>query len=138
MFAALADELHAQPVAGVRELVAQHLRPAVEVVDHQVEAAVVVEVADREAAAHARVGEHGAVARRDVVERAVAAVAVEQLALPVAGGRAEPRLVELRVHVAVDGDQVEPAVVVVVEERRAPADVGQASWPRSSSGTTRR
>ena len=68
-----------------RELVVQQLRRAVEIVDHEVEAAVVVEVADGEAAADALLHQRRAVARRHLVERAVAAVVVEQLALAVAG-----------------------------------------------------
>ena len=112
------------------------LRAAVQVVDDDVEAAVVVEVSGREAATDAFFHHRGPELRRDFVERAVAAIVIEQLALTVTRRRAEFHFVELRVNMAVHGDDVQQPVVVVVEECRTPADERQADSPRSSIETT--
>ena len=103
-----------QEVAPVPTVVAQQGRWAIEVVDDEVEVAVVVEIAARRAAADARCHEGRASVRRDLHEGAVAVVPVEQRPLTV-GGAGVPA-VELRVDMAVDDEEIEPAVVVVVED----------------------
>ena len=73
----------------------------------------------------------------DLGERAVATIPIQQLALPVGRRRAAGAL-HLRIDVAVDDEQIQPAVVVVVEEPRAPADERQARLRGLRGDTTRR
>ena len=119
-------ELDDQPMAAPGELVVENLRPAVQIVDDDVEAAVVVDVSGGEAAAHAFLHERLAESGGDLLEGAVAAIAIEQLALAIPGRRAHPHAVQLRIDMPVDRDEIQPGVVVVVKERVAPSDVGQA------------
>ena len=80
-----AGQLHQQPVAAVGQLVVEELRTAVKIVDHDIETAVIVEIADRQPAAHSFVAQNGPELRRHLVERAIAAVVVQQLALAISG-----------------------------------------------------
>src|SRR5437773_4329071 len=62
-------------------------------------------------------------AERDVPESPVAPVHVKDLSLPV--GRVERGAIDLRVDVAIDDQNIRPAVAVEVEEMRAPAEVAR-------------
>ena len=86
----------------------------------------------------AQVRHHRPELRGHLLELPLPAVVVEELALPVSGRGAHRHLVHLRVDVPVHHDEVQQAVVVVVEERGAPLDERQAGWRPSSSGRTRR
>src|SRR5947209_2780021 len=109
-----ADGLNQDGVVRVAAVVAQQLRRAVEVADDYVNVAVVVYVAEGDATAHALLRERGAELFADLGECAIAVVVVHELALAV--------VYELRIDVAVGDEQINPAVVVVVEELRPPAD----------------
>ena len=91
-----------------------------EVVDDGFEASVVEEVGDGEAAAGARFGEGWAGGFADVFELAVAQIAVEEAGFAVGG--AEFGGVDFGVDVAVDDQEVGPAVVVDVGEHGSPAE----------------
>ena len=125
--------LTSSQLPGSRDLVPDDLRRAVEIVRHDIQAAIVVEVANREPAADALLHHGVAELRRHFLERAVAAVAMEQLALPVSRGGAELHFVELRIDVTVHDDEVQEAVVVVIEERGSPSDERQADGGQSST-----
>jgi hypothetical protein len=72
------------------------------IVDDEIQPAVVVEIADGGSTAHAIGGERRSVAGGHFLERPIAEVVVQERALPVARGRAEPRVVQLWVDVPVD------------------------------------
>ena len=92
---------------------------AVHVVDDDVDAAVVEEVAEGHAAGDGEFGEAAAFDGRDELE--LAADVVEELGALGPGG-APVLLVDGGVDVAVDDEEVEPAIVVVVEEGGTPAE----------------
>ena len=106
----LQQRLHGQPVVSLPPVVAEHRRQVVDVDEHQVDVAVVVEVAPRRAAPDVLLEEVRPGLSRDVLERAVALVAHERVFLDV-----------LVVRVAVRDEDVEPAVVVVVEHACRPS-----------------
>ena len=111
----------------VRIHVAQQHGRAVDGVDDHVDLAVVEQVAKGRAARRDDVGQAGALDRRNVLEFPLLSACVRHVVKqqrPLGKGGAPVVLVHLRVDVAVDHEQVEPAVVVVVEEAVAPADKG--------------
>ncbi len=110
----------------IADVVDQQPQRPVVVGDDDVGVAVVVEVAEGRAPTDLRQPECGARRRRHVLEAAVPKVAKQLLAL-----MQWKRIARLRerldgLHRAVDGQQIEPAVVVVVEPGRAKAGVAQA------------
>ncbi len=124
---AVADQLHLDPVVLVGIHVAQQDRRTVDGIDDDVDFAVVEQVAEGRAAGGDNVGEAGSLDGLDVFKFAVFAVDVgdvmeEQGALGEGGSPVV--LVHLGIHVAVDFEEVEPAVVVVIEKAIAPADKG--------------
>ena len=125
--------LTSSQLPGAGDLVPDDLRRAVEIVGHDIQTAIVVEVANREPPADALFHHGVAELRRHFLERAVSAVVVEQLALPVSRRGAELDFVELRIDVTVHDDEVQEAVVVVIEERGPPSDERQADGCRSST-----
>ena len=106
-------------------LVVQEHRLAVEVGDDYIHVAVIVEVGDCESAAHARDLQRRPGLGLGVAEVAVALVHEQVLGLTIA--RARRQLVYLRIDLAVHGNQVEPAIVVEIDERRAPLHPRQRS-----------
>ena len=120
---------HRDPVMAGPLPVLQQRRRVVHVVDDDVEIAVVVEIADGQAAADPRDLQARAGAIRHVAEPRAQ---VEQQLVLLAEGLAQLRvLVDVREDVAVGEEQIEPAVEVGVEERRAPshADERRAGEP---------
>src|SRR5581483_11648623 len=93
---------------------------ALEILDDDFLRAVVKEVANCQSPAHARNFECGPDLVADIAERAVALIQ-EQLA-GLAEDDADLGIVNLRVDVAVNGDEIEPAIVIDVVEGVAPAD----------------
>src|SRR5256885_4308291 len=110
----------------IADVVEEQLRRPVVVRDDDVGVAVVVDVSEGRAAADRGAPEHRAGARWHVIEASVREVSKQLLRLV-----QRKRIVRLRqrlnrLHGAVDGEQIEPAVVVVVEPRRAEARERQA------------
>ncbi len=96
----------------------EHVGRRMHVGDRDVDRAVVVEVAEGAAASRARRDGRRAETVGDVREHAVARVAVHDLPLFVRGFRRN--MADLRIHVSVGEEDVEPAVVVEVGEAGAP------------------
>ena len=94
--------------------------------DHHVHVAVVVDVAERRAAADVVQRERRAGPRGHVLEPAVAQVAIQLIRHLQRKRIVGPRLRLDDRDAAVDGQQIEPRVVVVVEPGRAEAGLGQA------------
>ena len=112
-------ELQGDPTISVERLRPEEVGRVVDVVHEDVDGAVVVVVAEGRPAAGLAVGDRRTQALADVLEPAVGAVAVHDLALLVPGLR--PELLDLRIDVAVHQEQVEPAAVLEVGEADAPA-----------------
>src|SRR5436190_24080617 len=101
----------------------QHGGNIVHVVDDHVEVTVVVEIADREAASHPRNLQAAAGAFRDVTEPRAE---VEQDLILLAKGFAKLReLVDVGKDVAVGEEEIELAIEIRVEKRRAPTHPGE-------------
>ena len=112
-----ADKLqrHPVPLAGLIE--AEQIRCVVQIVDDDVDVAVVVEVGKRGPPAGLRRRHRRAELLADVREPSVAQVAVDDLALFVAGLGLD--LANLGIDVTVDEKQIEPAVAVEIDETDA-------------------
>ena len=110
---------------------------AVDVVHDHVDAAVVVEIADRRAARHARRCQSVAGRGADILE-ARALAGCEKAARAAHSDVFQSKRVDLRVDVAVDDEQIEPAVVVVVEKGRAPSEEWNRHAAPRPSGSSRR
>ena len=97
----------------------EEVRKVVDIVHRDIQVPVIVEVEDDRAAACLR-GRDGRPQRlADVLEPAVAEIAVHDLALLVSGFGRE--LLHLRIDMTVGEEQVQPAVVVEVQEGSPPA-----------------
>ena len=108
------------PVAASGGVATKKLWKMVDAVDDDVDIAVVVEVAEGSSAGGSSVGYAGAALCGDLFELAVAEIAVEVFVLGV--GRVDVGAFDLGVDMAVGHEDVEPAVVVHVEEAHAPAE----------------
>lgn len=89
--------------------------------DDHLEFAVVEEITDRYAAAYLGNFQRRTDELADVLEGAIALIEVQELGLHVL--RAGDNGVDLRVDVTIDLQEVQPAIVIEVEKRVAPADV---------------
>src|SRR5262249_55911131 len=128
---ARADELYEKPVARRRRAVVQQARWVVHVVDDDVLHAGVEEIAECGAARRLLFEQRRARAHRDVLEASVAEIAVQQLWLLVAVVSTEA--VGFRIDVAVDDEDVRPAVEIDVEKTGAPAEVSRVdAQPRGA------
>ena len=114
-----AHELQRHPMALAGLIEAEEIGRVVQVVDDDVDVAVVVEVGKGGAAAGLRRRHRRAELLGDVGEAPVAEVAIDDFALLVAGFGLE--LPHLGIDVAVDEEQIEPAIAVEIEEADAPA-----------------
>src|SRR5262245_36787377 len=115
-----ADEFDRNPVVIRRRIRPQQNRKIVDRVDHDVDVAIVVEIAERASATGSRFDKRPADLLGDVFERALTLVLIEDFALRVAGLGGQ--LLDFGVDVAVDQEDVEPAVVVEIHEPAAPAE----------------
>src|SRR5205809_6521767 len=118
-------ELQTYPVPGPgTSVVPQQHGRAVEIVDHDVDVPVLVEVAKSGSARRAGLRQRLPGGCGDFLERAVPEIAIKQLPLTVI----TPGIgaFDLGIDVPVDHEQVQPAVVVVIEEFGSPAHVGNA------------
>src|SRR5262245_51672955 len=115
----LAGKLDAEPMIRLgmpAADAAQHHHTIIQHANHAVGPSVIVEITDGHAAATNLAVEKRAAAGADVVELAIAVVAKEHRPLVDAGDR---RVAD---YVAVDDHDVEPTVMIDVDEARAPAD----------------
>ena len=99
---------------------AEKLRKAVDAIDDYVEVAIVVVVSEGGSAGGCRGGDAGTGLRGDLFELAVAEIAIEVLVLRVGG--VDAGAFNLGVDVAVGHEDVEPPVIVHVEEAYTPAE----------------
>ena len=109
------------PIVFVGGVAADELWRSVDAIDDEVEIAVVVEIAEGTAARGGGSRNSGAGVKRDVFEVAVAQIAIEKLALRIAGFGGE--LFDFGIDVAVADEDVGPTVVVKIEEAAAPAEI---------------
>src|SRR5208282_2680607 len=107
------------PTAVQGRFAVEQLRRSVDAVHDRVQAAVVVVVAHSEAPGLGRRGDAGASDQAHIFKLTVAQVAVEVFAFGVGG--VHLGAIHLGIDVAVGDQDVEPAVVVDVEEADAPA-----------------
>jgi len=115
------DQLQLDPVVMIGVYVAQQHRDSVHIVDDYADLAIIEDIAERRTAAHHQLRESGALHRRDQFELAVLQVVIEQGALGIALAPIRV-LVRLRINVAIDDEQILPAVVVVIEESISESD----------------
>ena len=106
--------------ASARRRQREQIGGGVDVVHDDVDVAIVVEIGECRAAAGGRGRHRRTEPLRDVLEASVAEVAVHDLALLVARLRLDP--LDLRIDVAIDDEEVEPAVVVEIDEADAPSE----------------
>src|SRR6185369_190239 len=99
---------------------------AIDDVDDGVELAIVEEIADGKAMSGDDARQSGAFDRGNLIELFACHIAQEQRPLSVA--RSPRHLVDERIHVAVGGDEVLPAIIVEVEERIAPTKEGNSRF----------
>src|SRR5579863_6143503 len=110
-----ADELHLDPMMMVGSHVAQQQGSFVHTVDDHVDLAVVKEVPKCRATADGDRGESCSFDRGHKGEFAVARVVKEQRALRIALSPFR-MLIDLGINVAVDDEQILPAIIVVIKE----------------------
>src|SRR5437899_6126447 len=89
---------------------------------HDIEITVIEEIADRRAARTLRLGKPGTQTTAHIDKFLAAQVAEKQSALPVSSECAV--LVDLRIHVSIRGQDIQPSIVVVIEKFRAPSEKG--------------
>ena len=116
-----ADGAEGDPVIGGANLIDKEAGRGVHVADDGGKFAIVPEIADGEAARRFRHGDARAGGCGNVSERAVAIVVIENARLLVIA--AEMLHVHFGIDVAVDEEQIGPAVVVKIEEHGAPAEI---------------
>ncbi|KXJ04391.1 hypothetical protein AC249_AIPGENE23147, partial [Exaiptasia diaphana] len=122
----LALQVNLQPMARVFSFVAKHLGSAVEIADDHIEPAVVVEISDRGASAHGLLAHWILWAADDFVKGPVTTIVEQHPSLTIRGRCLELDLIDLGVDMTVDQEEIQPAVVVHVEERGAPAHISNA------------
>src|SRR6188474_2295572 len=98
----------------------KEVRRVVNVVDDDVDVAVVVEIGEGGAARSLFSRNRWTKLRAHVGEAAVVKIAVDHLRFPVSGFRLQR--INFRIHMAVDEEQIEPAIVVEIEESSAPPE----------------
>src|SRR5271169_4788342 len=111
-------QLDLDPVLLVASIIAKQRWRIVHVQDEGVDVAVVVVVAEGGAAAGKMLGDAGSHFRRYVFEAAIAEIPVNESRILVS--LAEAVVINLRVDVSVDLNDVWPAIVVVVDKATAP------------------
>src|SRR3954447_3946145 len=115
-----AGELQRDPVVTRIALTAEEVRPIVDVRDRHIDLAVVVEIAERRAAPRLRRRDRRAEPLGDIDEASIAAVAIHDLALFVS--RFRFHLAHFGIDVAVGEKEIEPAVIIEVDETGAPPE----------------
>src|SRR6266571_6309417 len=114
-----ACQLQSDPVILVRGFEPIEVHRFIYVVDHDIDVAVIIDVAERRAPSGPEIQQRPRNLFGDVLEAFPFHVAINDLALPVAGlGR---QLVDLRIDVAVHLEDVNPPVVVEVDKAATPA-----------------
>ena len=115
------DQLHLDPVLPVASFVAQKRRQIIEVENERIDTAIVEVVAKGRATAGEALAYTGTHLRGDILEFAIAQVAIDDARVLV--GFPEAIVIDLGINMAVDLEDVRPAVVVEVEEAAAPGDI---------------
>ena len=109
------NELQFDPLVVVRIHVAKQYRNAVHVVDDHVDLAVVENVAKRGTATNTDYRKPGPLDGGNHLKLSILQVVIEQRALGIAGSPLR-MLIHLRIHMAIDNEQVLPTVIVVIEK----------------------
>ena len=107
-------------VAGVR-VAANELRKIIDTVHDDVDIAVIIEVAKGRPAGRSWRRNSGSGLHWDIVEMTIAQIAIQQLALCIAGFR--PKLFHFGIDVPIADEDIKPTVVVHIEESAAPTEV---------------
>src|SRR5690606_30091235 len=115
-----ATKVEKNPRSTIRAVVPQDRWPIARVRDDDIDIAIEIDVAERCPAAREPFGEARPCVGSDLAE---AASLVEEDLVPLEVGRGLVELVDVVVEVAVRDEEVAPAVVIDVDERRAPAHV---------------
>src|SRR5262245_29653398 len=127
-----ADELELGPRRRWARVETVEIRRFVYVVDRNVDVAVVVDVAERGAAPGVRCGDRWPEPLRQILESPVAQVAIDDLPLLIR--RLGLDLLDLRVDVAIDQEQIEPAVEIEIEEADTPAEPARVEADAAREG----
>src|SRR5262245_1219454 len=106
------------PIVVSRRIAAQQLRVRVDWVDHDVSVAVIIEISECAASAGVRFHKRPANLFSDVFKTPIAQVAVENLALTVSD--LPFQLINFGINVAVNQEDVEPAIILKVKETAPP------------------
>ncbi len=97
----------------------QHHRLRVEVIDHEIESTIAIEISDCETSSGPRIRERISGRRADALKLPFH-VPEEQRLLRIT--RTPLMRVRRRVNMTIDDEQIQPTIVVVVDEARAPAE----------------
>src|SRR5215213_5996363 len=108
-----------------RANVSQHHRLCVEIIDHEIESAIAIEISDCETASGPSIRE-GISRRRAHALKLSFHVSEKQRLLRIT--RAPLMRVRRRVNMTVDDEQVQPTIVVVVDEARGPTEKRNRSF----------
>src|SRR5262249_53103738 len=122
-------QTYLEPVISRRPAVVQERRAAIDVVDQDVEVAVVVVISDGRAPAAVKLPKRRPAVRAYAFEFAIAQIAKQEQRLVV--GETERLGVDLRIHVAVYSQEVQPAIVIEIGRVRGPAQVRKRRPPRA-------
>ena len=109
-----AGQLEADPMASGDAVIAQNHRAAVDIADDDIHIAVIEEIAHSKSARDATLFECRPSLVAGIAERAVLLVQVKQFGLAIASARGQR--IHLRIDMAVDCNQIEPAVVVEIDK----------------------
>src|ERR1700730_6575105 len=110
-----ADRFDQHRIIGIAPIVAQQLRPTIQIVDNNIDVAIIIQVAEDGAPSYTLLQKRSAELLGHLGKRPVRIILVNEIALAVAW--------QLRVDVAIDDKQVDPAIVVIVKELGAPTHV---------------
>src|SRR4029077_16374329 len=113
-----ADRADFDPIVFVGGVATDEVRRCVDAIDDEVEVTVVVEITKGAAARRSCGRDAGAGIERNVLEVAVAKIAIEEFALWIAGFGGE--LFDFGIDVTVADENVGPTVVVKIEKAAAP------------------
>ena len=125
-------ELNGHPVMPRSLPVIQHRGHIIHVADHHIEIAVVVEIADRESPTRLGDLQSGARGLRDVDEPAC--VVQEELILLAEAFMQRRIVIDIWIDVPIGEEEVETAVQIGVEKRRAPSHAREG-WTRQTEGS---
>src|SRR5882762_27949 len=117
----LADGVERDPMVAVAQIVHQQHRRRVHVADHRGHAAVIPQIADGQSASRTYRRDSRPRIGGNIGERSVAVVVIEDLWLPEIA--AKVLAVHFGINVAIDEQQIGPAVIIHVKKHDTPAEI---------------